>query len=238
MTSWDSTKCNLLSYEINNNWIWTRFNNIDEPDIISNYINVYAPQKHPGKVLLWQDLQRLVERYVNEAYFILGDFNSIRNAGESTNCTYRAMDTDDLNNFITTNNLWEVPMENYRFTWFGPLQRSSRLDRLLLNQIATKDTDWKVKGMGRKHSDHVCLYLYNSEPLNWGPKPCKPFSVWLDNPEIITLIQTTLGSLQGDSTHIQEKLKKVRETLQEWNVRVKGRFEEKHQKFRKGAQLE
>lgn len=166
LTSWDSTKFTLLNHEINNNWIWARFSRQNDPSNISNYISIYAPQKPCAKTILWRNLQRLVELYSTEAYFILGDFNSIRFEGESTNCTYRAIDTEKLNNFIITNNFWEVPIENYRFTWFGPEQRSSKLDRFVLNQVANIDNHWKVKGLGRKQSDHVCLYLYNYVPLN------------------------------------------------------------------------
>lgn len=126
-----------------------------------------------------------------------------------SHCIYRKRDSANLNTFITSNNLLDVPNSKYDFTWYGPSHKCSKLDRALLNQSVTAVLDWKLKGVGRKQSDHLCLLLYSSEPLNWGPKPCRPFNVWLEAPEVILLIQDAFMRSAETSIGLQEKLKLV-----------------------------
>lgn len=78
------------------------------------------------------------------------------------------------------------------FTWFGPLQKCSKLDRALLNQAWCTHFNGSLKELGRKHSYHIRLLLYSSKLKDWGPKPCKPFNIWLENKELQELIRTSL----------------------------------------------
>lgn len=68
LTSWDTSKVTLINHEINSNWIWTRYNQKDDLWKVSNYINIYDPYKPSAKAMVWQDLQRLIDKNVNEHY--------------------------------------------------------------------------------------------------------------------------------------------------------------------------
>lgn len=120
--------------------------------------------------------------------------------------------------FITSNNLCDIPGTNYSFTWFGPNQKSSRLDRVLINQTGASNTNWKLRALGRKQSDHLCLLLYRSKPIDWGPKPCRLFNTWLRILEVSSIIQDTLDRSSHLSIGVQDKLKLVRHNIQRWNI--------------------
>lgn len=75
----------------------------------------------------------MLDAYQNEGFCLMGDLNCIRNKTESQNCIYRSRDSEELNDFILLNNLSDIPINNYKYTWFGPLNKRSQLDRALLS---------------------------------------------------------------------------------------------------------
>lgn len=79
--------------------------------------------------------------------------------------------------------------------------------------------------MGRKLSDHLCLFLHSSDSLNWGPKPCRPFTTWLQNTEVISLIEATLLKGVSSSNGLQCKLRQVRKAIKDWNIKTKSTTE-------------
>lgn len=149
-------------------------------------------------------------RYTCQWSFLLSGrlqlFSSIRGASEMSNCIYRKRDSNNFNIFMTSNNLWDVPIENYNCTWYGP-SLNSKFDRALINQSGCSDSHWRLKGVGRKQSGHLCLVLYSSDLIDWGPKPSRPFNVWLHNPLVLWLIQETLLNCSQNSWGLQGKLK-------------------------------
>lgn len=86
ITTWDTNVFKMIDYEIQRSWIWTRCSEKDNPTVISNFINIYAPHKAPNKIQLWKDLQRITDAYPNEGYCFLGDFNCNKDSRESINC--------------------------------------------------------------------------------------------------------------------------------------------------------
>lgn len=225
ISTWDKGEFTMEDHEIKNNWIWTRCSENDNSLAISNFINIYAPHHQPSKIQMWKELQNILEAHPNEGFCFFGDFNCIRNNRESFNCIYRNSDSEKFNDYITTNNLRDVPLTNYSFTWFGHSQKCSKLDRALVSQNWFPDCQWKLEGLGRKHPDHVCLLLYNSEQQDWGPKPCKPFNTWLNNPDLVNIIHTLLSSSGTEESSIHGKLRNVRRKIQEWNVNVKRKYD-------------
>lgn len=177
LTTWDYNRFTVLNNKSDTNWIWIRGNLKDNPKVIANLFNIYAPHKLKHKEGMWEKIQLIMDSYQDESFFFMGDFNSIRDGSECLNCGYRQKYSSWLNGIITNINLWDVTNTNYQFTWFGPQEKSSKLDRALLKIMGPYNSDWTLKGIGRKSSDHVCLLLSSRENANWGPKPCKPFEI-------------------------------------------------------------
>lgn len=214
LTSWDNNDFTLLDHEIRSNWIWVRLAANENPSLVANFINIYAPHYQTYKKELWNQLQIKFDAYHNESFCFMGDLNCIRNETESQNCTYRSKDSEDLNDFILLNNLLDIPINNYTFSWFGPLNKQSQLDRALLSQNWKHLQQWNLKGIGRKHSDHVFLHLFTNEYRNWGPKPCKPFNAWLSESALPALINNILLQQKNSTSPLMKKMRKVRCAIQ------------------------
>lgn len=125
-----------------------------------NYININGPQELDQKRQVWRDLTDLVSTIDGEPICIMGDFNSIASKGERLNCIYGRKDSKDFGRFIKANDLKEVLLGNYNYTWFGPQGKCSKLDRALVNPVWHITGHWQMRGMGRKNSDHIAICLF------------------------------------------------------------------------------
>lgn len=96
---------------------------------------------------------------MEEPFRIIGDFYCICFQHEGGNCSYRAKDSEDLNNIIQGENLWDVPPIDYEFTWFGLRSKKSILNEVLLGSSWPLSNNWKLYGDCRRSSDHIHLFL-------------------------------------------------------------------------------
>lgn len=103
---------------------------------------------------------------------------------------------------------------------------TSRLDRFLT--IEGLIEKWSINGQfmdNKVISDH-CPMMIGASHLDWGPKTFKFFSMWIDHPNFLPLVEET-----GSSTNIngkklfvfKEKLKLLKSKLKLWNLEVVGK---------------
>lgn len=164
--SWNRMHFSLSSSQVNKSWIWIRGKLSNSSDYI-NCINIYSPNELHDKKELWRDMSSILSSNEGEPFGIMGDFNSIVSEEERINCSYRRNDSESFKSFITGNGLWDVPLVKFKYTWFGSQGKSSRLDRVLLNNSwLQQEGNWRLQGLGRKSSDHMALLL-NSKAQNW-----------------------------------------------------------------------
>lgn len=192
--SWDDTKFELTNQKIQKHWIYMRGNlHMGDKEIMAfhNFINIYAPQKTRDKRKLWEELQHVFNERHDEPFCVGGDMNSIIEAVEAENCQYRISNSRLLATFLSNNNLGDVTGVNYKFTWFGPERKKSRLDRILIHAFWNRRSEWKIQGMCRKSSDHLPLLLYFKH-TDWGPKPIKAFNCWLERHDFNLLLDGTM----------------------------------------------
>lgn len=146
ITTWKKDMFHIVSKEVHQSWIWIRTRLASIPLLKQNFLNIYAPHNSHFKTKLWSDLQNVINSHYAEPFFLLRDFNTVRSANEVLNCIYRSKDSAIINSFINNNGLWDVPLENFNYTWFGPALKSSKLDRALLHQLGGGTSHWKLKG--------------------------------------------------------------------------------------------
>lgn len=108
----------------------------------------------------------------------MGDFNSIRRKEDIMNCVYNMRDTENFNKFMEDTRLIEIEGISSEFTWFGPKEKKSRLDRVVVNELWLSSQVWKLSASHRRNSDHTPLYL-SGNCANWGPKPFRAFDDWM-----------------------------------------------------------
>ncbi|XVF10195.1 hypothetical protein REPUB_Repub07fG0161800 [Reevesia pubescens] len=106
------------------------------------------------------------------------DYNSIRSFSDRKGCKNNGSSIVEFNNFINSCCLKDLPLNGTKFTWFGPGNKRSRLNRVLVSINWTlKFTDLCLRGLKRIVFDHVPLLLC-SELIDWGLRPFKFLNCW------------------------------------------------------------
>lgn len=119
---------------------------------------------------------------------LIRDFNSIRSKEDMEGCVYNQRDTVFFNSLIEDHGLVEIIGCNYTFTWFGPNQKKSKLDRVLVNDLWLKLNNWKAMSAHKRKSYHIPLTM-SGEATDWGPKPFKAFDDWQQSTEVQNIVQ-------------------------------------------------
>lgn len=85
-----------------------------------------------------------------------GDFNVLKGKSERINCVGVECGSQEFCDFIDKSNLFDLPLVGRKFTWVGPGNKRSRLDRFLLDELwMVKYGGLRKEGCNRTVSDHV-----------------------------------------------------------------------------------
>ncbi|XP_028114977.1 uncharacterized protein LOC114312878 [Camellia sinensis] len=127
-------------------------------------INVYAPNEVGQRGKLWECLLKLKEEY-SKPWYIGGDFNEIRKIGERKGCSTRDKGMKELNDFVDSSELNDLPLLGRRFTWCNAREgeKWSRIDRVLVDPKWVESFNLKLWGLPRVMSDHSPLLLMEDE---------------------------------------------------------------------------
>src|ERR1039457_7122972 len=94
---------------------------------------VYGPQDDPSKREFLAELRAIRTRN-DLPWIILGDFNLLRSAEDTTANVQNLGTMLDFNNFIDESGIIDVPLQGRKFTWSSrrPQPTFSKLDRIFL----------------------------------------------------------------------------------------------------------
>ncbi|KAK1370196.1 hypothetical protein POM88_036288 [Heracleum sosnowskyi] len=165
---WRSVDClekedfDLINAELRENWVGVSLQ-IRNGGCVFNLLNVYAPHGIQEKLALWQDFRRLAALLDSSPAIFIGDFNEVRFQRERINCNIRIREMRVFNSWIEDSNLLEIPLDNANFIWIGPNGKRSKLDRALSNSEWLSQTDWTLKALSRKNSDHRGILLRSKQ---------------------------------------------------------------------------
>lgn len=144
----------------------------------------------------------------------------LRSINERMPCTRMNQDHFHFNQWTKDTNILEVPLINAKFTWIGPSNRKSTLDRAFINLEWAKVGVWELKATVNKNSNHRGI-VFSDGNMNWGPKPFRVFNTWLKEEGLLKLIEDK--SKGGNSKgNIQVTLKKIKSLIKEWNLGSNG----------------
>ncbi|XP_071694525.1 uncharacterized protein [Rutidosis leptorrhynchoides] len=183
-------------------------------------INVYGPHNDSDKLKMRDSLETVLLRGGDEAYVLCGDFNEVRNEDERFNCEFIASRARKFNDFISSNNLIDLPMGGRKFTRASEDGiKYSKLDRFLINGNFNLMWDnLSVSALDRSLSDH-CPILLKKDEKNYGPKPVRVFDEWLKTGGIEDIIDNSWNEelargLRKDCS-FRNKLKRLKATLKD-----------------------
>lgn len=177
-------------------------------------INVYAPQRSSDKRRLWEELTSIIRETNTILILLIWDFNSVLSHLEKENCSYSSLDTNLFAGFMELNSLVTAPLFNTMFTWYGPLNKKSKLDRAILNEPWSDMGNWFSQAYHRRNSDHKPPCLRFSR-LEGGPKPFKFSNVWLEDKCFVQQVGQVWNNSR--SSNIQIKFKRLKEYAKQWN---------------------
>ncbi|XP_028116486.1 uncharacterized protein LOC114314230 [Camellia sinensis] len=200
-----------------------------------------------GLLCIWDpDFFRLVDCYSNRRFILLsesafpnpwclgGDVNEIRNIGERVGCFRRDKGMMDLNSFIESCELNDLPLLGRKFTWCNAQdgERWSKIDRILLNPEWLLKFNFKLWGLPRLFSYHCRLLLIDDE-RDWGPKPFRFINAWTIHPSFPSLLEKVWqeARINGRAGYVLfQKLKLLKVELKKWNSKVFGNLSTKLKK--------
>ncbi|KAK8682058.1 hypothetical protein V6N13_054455 [Hibiscus sabdariffa] len=146
-----------------------------------------------------------------------GDFNMVRSKLERRGQGDREEGIHEFNTFIEKCNLVDVSLVGRKFTWIGPENKRSKLDRFLVDEewFQAKE-DLVLSGSNRNVSDHIAILLGNSS-FNWGPKPFKCINAWFSNKECLKVIEQSIAEGKLKRKSLSVLLRKVKAALKGWS---------------------
>ncbi|KAK5844418.1 hypothetical protein PVK06_000556 [Gossypium arboreum] len=130
--------------------------------------------------VLWGVLMELRIQFASP-WIMGGDFNVVRCRSERSRCMGSANGSKEFDNFIQNCKLIDLPLVGKKFTWYGPDNKKSKLDRFLVEEHwMIKIKDLQQLGLKRSVSDYIPILLADAE-IDWGPRPFKFINGWLRN---------------------------------------------------------
>ncbi|KAE8726444.1 hypothetical protein F3Y22_tig00006886pilonHSYRG00006 [Hibiscus syriacus] len=160
LSIWDKNRFKVESSIINDRFILISGNYTVDNSSVS-IVNVYAPCEGRDQYTLWNAIELEKRRDMNR-WFMAGDFNTVRNRSERSGCHFNKMEIEAFNKFIENCNLLDMPLAGRKFTWFGPSNRRSRLDRIFVeDDWLQENCEVSLWGLPRTVSDHIPIVLDN-----------------------------------------------------------------------------
>ncbi|MBA0819414.1 hypothetical protein Gohar_019413, partial [Gossypium harknessii] len=179
-----------------------------EKGVAASLINVYAPNGCSEQKKVWEEIGELKE-------------------SERSNCVGLLTGSKAFNSFIDECKVVDLPLLGKKFTWFGPKNKMSRLDRFLVEEYwLVRFNDLIQQGYGRSISDHIPILLHNSL-VDWGPHPFKFLNTWLDKEECTNLIKDVWGGFNGENMKLAVKLRRLNMAIKQWNGKSGGNVDMK-----------
>lgn len=170
----------------------------------------------------------------SQPWLVGGDFNVVSSASEKLgkrDITVPAV--NEFNDFINSAGLIDAGYKGNVFTWQNKIRGSpnswARLDRILINnKFLTTMPTIKVLHLVEVHSDHSPLLIQPSS-TNRSPSTFKFLRMWLSHEDFLACItQSWSAPAQGSPIFaLQQKWKKLKRDLKQWNITVFGNIRRK-----------
>ncbi|XVF23289.1 hypothetical protein REPUB_Repub13aG0024000 [Reevesia pubescens] len=196
---------------VKGNWVHYNF---------SCYIcNIFAPCDVVSKNASWSELLSFISNS-HDPWCLAGDFNAIRSASDCKGCTDNSLGINEFNNFISQGCLKDIPLNGTIFTWFGPGNKRSRLDRVLVSiDWINKFKNLCMRGLKRSVSDHIPLLLC-SDSTDWGPRPFKFLNYWFYDKDFLNKVEERWLAFEvhgNPGYRLLKNLKALKTFLKTWN---------------------
>ncbi|XP_071694429.1 uncharacterized protein [Rutidosis leptorrhynchoides] len=208
------TKCHTL----NDRWIQNLWGSND-----CGFIQKEVRGNSGGLLVIWDTgCFEATEAACNDYFLVVrGKWKSSGQESVIVN-VYGPHDDYRFNDFISRNNLIEIPISGKKFMRISDDGvKLSKLDRFLAtdNFLHLWD-DLSIVALDRRLSDHSPLIL-RDKFIDYGPKPFKVFDVWLDKDGVEKIIQDAWDvpiRFSRKDCNFRDRLKNVKSALKVWSA--------------------
>ncbi|GAU10446.1 hypothetical protein TSUD_420660, partial [Trifolium subterraneum] len=193
---------------------------------------VYAHTSYLIRRQLWADLTSLQSHYVGSWMFV-GDFNAVLGAHEKRGKRLpSSLSCNDFLLWTNANLLFHLNTIGVRFTWAngrgGSEFITQRLDRSIVNQ-AWLDFWQNIHccALFKHNSDHHPLLVTQDLLVIKHPTPFRFYRAWTSHVDCARVVTEVWSQpVQGPPmVCLQDKLKRLRAALKEWNRSVFGNID-------------
>lgn len=171
-------------------------------------------------------------------YIIFGDFNVSRYPDERLGTLFNSVEASHFNDFISSNDLFDVPMGGHKFTRLSSNgEKLSKLDLFLISdELATHLHSMDALVLYNKIADHRPI-LFRQQVVDYGPTPFKFFNSWITIDGFRSLVENfwnnpDINFSQNAMVRLKQKLKGLKGLIKDWN---KVRYKEKNAVYRELA---
>jgi len=197
---------------------------------VLNVASIYGANSYSAKRVLWPDLNNLQGPWCVLGYFNVIFFVAVARGGSLPN----NLSCAKFHDWINSNELLVIPSSGASFTWsngrLGNQRIERKLDRVLCN-FPCLDTwyNCRYKVLVRNYSNHHPLLVeFASSLISRKPYTFKFFKMWLQHRSCRQFIQQSWDeNVVGCPMFIlQQKLKRLKLSLKDWNKNVFGNVHE------------
>ncbi|XP_077232609.1 uncharacterized protein LOC143869954 [Tasmannia lanceolata] len=203
---------------------------------------VYAHNYGRERRRLWETLNQV--NHSGIPWIALGDFNIIRFLSEKFGGSEPCRENiEEFNNCIMECSLSDLKSLGQTLSWSNSTRvgnyKLRRLDRAIVND------DW-LSSFPSSFADYTSPILPDHSPIvihlqdrtNRSPKPCRFYSMWLDDLSLFEIVERTWNlPIQGTLMfRVTQKLKRVKYAIKTWNRDVFGRIDIKLPLIKKGLE--
>ncbi|KAK3226022.1 hypothetical protein Dsin_005884 [Dipteronia sinensis] len=152
--------------------------------------NVNASNLESERRELWSFICS-AQQFFSAPWCIGEDFNTILNESERKKDSFNTWSVKSFNDFILQAKVVDIPLCGAAFTWSNNREDGSwtRLDRFLVcPNILSWFPNVVQRGLPRTISDHCAISLGTIKE-NWGPSPFKFNNEWLEDKELMAVVQ-------------------------------------------------
>ncbi|GAV77632.1 Exo_endo_phos domain-containing protein [Cephalotus follicularis] len=228
---WDSSLLNFVPIYVNDQAIHGQVLLVNNMRIFVSF--VYGMCDRNARLTLWDDLIHCADRFRNEPWVVLGDFNVTRHGGEHSASRRVTKAMKDFNSVNTKYELEDMRGVGFHFNWsnmrVGSEAVSKKIDRALGNW-------WWFKTVGDSYamyhtpgiSDHSPVSIQMRDRQPYRGRPFKFLNYWDENDRFLSIVKQEWDKDYSGSpvVVIHKKLKCLKGQLRELCTRPDSKVKE------------
>ncbi|XP_015934541.1 uncharacterized protein LOC107460670 [Arachis duranensis] len=188
---------------------------------------VYGAHERDAKIHVWKELSYIAGLCQVPCCFT-EDFNKIVHVEERRGTTGLTRSAKDFKSWIQDMNLVDLPLTDWKFTWFRG-NFCSRIDRVLVSLEWLEEFPKAHLRGGPRGLSYHCPLIVEGRKLRGGARPFRSLDLWFTHDGFLRMVKEELRGL--GELQFTDKLKVLTGPLGRWHKANFGEIDKKIIKF-------